>query len=373
MLVLKHYCSAKQLTDYTCGPACTRSLLNFAKGLNISEEQMARDCHTTSRDGTTPANMVKALWKHGLPAKVATLDRKTIMWLLHQDKPVPILWGDWSEGGHWVVVIGYDPKKRTFLMADPAAPKGLRCHKWSMLNRYWHAKIRGKNYRNIGIVIGAKMARNPTDWDEINRREIEKEAQDRAIIQAMQKMVESHVSFAKDGGVGRDSCWENLADTVQEEKLLPTWGPLWRHLENAFDEAWPQRARRRRANPRVRAPKGGTTGVNNEFYEGGKFLPSRADRAKQAPAHLAAGRKAEIAPRQWANRPEDWAMPLWGTFKHFIDHQHLQRTGTAVINANETALAHYGGREHIQAAVDLFNRGVRWIYAGGHPKAGQPI
>lgn len=32
-----------------------------------------------------------------------------------------------------------------------------------------------------------------------------------------------------------------------------------------------------------RAKAGGETGINGEFYEGGKFLPSREDRSKQAP------------------------------------------------------------------------------------------
>ncbi len=153
MLALTMFCPTTQAKDYTCGPACARSVLNFSKGLNISEAQMARDCRTTSRNGTTPANLARAFWKHGLPAKVGALDRKLIMWHLHNDKPVPILWGDWSEGGHWVVVIGYDPKKRTFLMADPSAPTGLRCHKWATLARYWQATINGKTYRRCGVLV----------------------------------------------------------------------------------------------------------------------------------------------------------------------------------------------------------------------------
>ncbi len=287
MLALANFCPTKQTKDYTCGPACARSVLNFTKGLDLPEELLARDCRTSSRDGTTPANLARALWKYHVAAKVAPLDRKLVMWHLHNDKPVPILWGDWSKGGHWVVVIGYDPKKRTFLMADPSAPTGLRCHKWSTLDRYWQATIRGHTYKRCGILI---------------------------------------------------------------TKAAMT-------------------------NPRTRAPKGGTTGVNNEFYEGGKFLPSKADRAKQAPAHLAAGRKAEIAPGQWENRPEDWTVPVWGRIKVFVDHHHLRRTSSARINTDlpEVALESHGGRKHIQEGIDLFNRGVRWIYTGDHPKAGQPL
>lgn len=290
--VLQHFCPTKQAKNYTCGPACARAVMNFQVGSNISEAHMAYACGTTLRDGTTPEGMVRGLWFYGYPAKAVTLTRAALIARLKNGKATPILWGDWTTGGHWVVVIGVDQRKRTFLLADPMAPRGLRCHAWATLDRYWRATIKGKTYTNCGIV----------------------------------------------------QCGEKYS-----------------------------RASKMAHNPRTRAPKGGTVGVNKEFYEGGKFLPSKADRAKQAPAHMAAGRKAEIAPRQWENRPEDWTMPLWGTFKHFIDHHHLQRTGKAVLSANETALAHYGGRERIQAAVDLFNRGVRWIYTGDHPKAGQPL
>ncbi len=147
------FCPTRQTKDYTCGPACARSVLNFLVGTHISEAQMARACRTTSRDGTTPENLVQGFWVYGIPAKLTTLTRPGIIRLLEQSRPVPILWGDWSTGGHWVVVIGVDKKQKSLLMADPSAPTGLRCHKWATLARYWQATINGKTYRRCGVLV----------------------------------------------------------------------------------------------------------------------------------------------------------------------------------------------------------------------------
>lgn len=77
-----------------------------------------------------------------------------------------------------------------------------------------------------------------------------------------------------------------------------------------------------------RAPRGGVVGVNGEFYEGGKFLPTRKDRAKRAPApresaeevaerRAQAQARAEQAAQVAAEPGNAWvAAFLAGTYRH---------------------------------------------------------
>lgn len=124
-----------------------------------------------------------------------------------------------------------------------------------------------------------------------------------------------------------------------------------------------------------RAKAGGQQGVNGEWYEGGKFLPSKADRAKQAPPALSRGRKAEIEPYVWEERPVDWAMPIWGSVKEFIDHPHLRRTGELRLRTDlEMSGPHwpYDSREVLQRHVDALIDGFRWKLSPQAPEgAGQ--
>lgn len=150
---LQNFCPVKQSKSYTCGPACARAVLNFLVGFNISEAHMVSACSTTKKNGTTPGGMVRGLWRYGVPARETTLTRAQVVKQLKAGKPVLLLWGDWSTGGHWVAVIGVDQARKTLLMADPEAPRGLRCHKWSTLDRYWRATIDGQTYERCGVLV----------------------------------------------------------------------------------------------------------------------------------------------------------------------------------------------------------------------------
>lgn len=49
------------------------------------------------------------------------------------------------------------------------------------------------------------------------------------------ELVRSHVCFAQDGGVSRESCWENLADTLTEMGKTEWFATV----EHTFECAWP--------------------------------------------------------------------------------------------------------------------------------------
>lgn len=52
-----------------------------------------------------------------------------------------------------------------------------------------------------------------------------------------------------------------------------------------------------------RAPRGGQTGINGEFYRGGTFLPTTTQPKRGASERTSSNRE-EIAPYQWAAPPE---------------------------------------------------------------------
>lgn len=56
-----------------------------------------------------------------------------------------------------------------------------------------------------------------------------------ARMKEAKELVASHVSFAKDGGVSRESCWDNLQDTLVDMGRLD----LFSEVECAFRDAWP--------------------------------------------------------------------------------------------------------------------------------------
>lgn len=84
-----------------------------------------------------------------------------------------------------------------------------------------------------------------------------------------------------------------------------------------------------------RAKAGGEFGVNGEFYEGGKFLPSRDDRSKQAPPErrqLSPEELAEVEARrardrEAASRHQAWLAGRREMFSHVIELLTAQPVG----------------------------------------------
>lgn len=133
----------------------------------------------------------------------------------------------------------------------------------------------------------------------------------------------------------------------------------------------------------IRAPAGGIVGVNGEFYEGGKFLPSRADRPKQAPPpRLAAGRREEIEFRVWAAAPADWHRSIYAQIKEFAwiqgGHAEFRRgrstpewyTGYLESMRSGGYCGSTDGAKwmaELQGLMDAFNRGDRWTLSSEAP------
>ena len=138
------------------------------------------------------------------------------------------------------------------------------------------------------------------------------------------------------------------------------------------------------------AKKGGEHGVNGEWYEGGKFLPT-TDAAKKAPSKFPKGGKVELAPWTYGERPADDLQPLWNTFRDGIGAGTVRApkgTPLEFIQAEKrevpdqflrynfpdgSGAAEYVAKRH--SAVDAWNSGARYVGADGkyYKADGTPI
>jgi len=111
-----------------------------------------------------------------------------------------------------------------------------------------------------------------------------------------------------------------------------------------------------------RAPKGGTTGLNGESYEGGQFLPSSARTVKgeQKSQSRKATRKQEISPYVWEVAPEGMAsiysrcevVTKWAEWQKVLE----------VADLADAAFAYAGlSREQATELAERWNRGERWM------------
>lgn len=105
-----------------------------------------------------------------------------------------------------------------------------------------------------------------------------------------------------------------------------------------------------------RAKIGGEIGVNGEFYEGGKFLPS-TEKPKGKPVKRGSG-KVEIEPYKWEVAPEGQRSiyrRLAGIYGKVIN-------GVMVLDINPVTLAYCGDSEEwVKQLADRYNAGERWF------------
>jgi hypothetical protein len=113
-----------------------------------------------------------------------------------------------------------------------------------------------------------------------------------------------------------------------------------------------------------RAAKGGQIGVNGEFYEGGKFLPS-TDRSKGKPKPKRPAGKVQVEPYRWEIAPEGMfpIMQIIGAQAAWIDRY----SPDSGIEPFANGVAYYGDTHKGHKVADLcaaWNRGERWATIG---------
>lgn len=117
-----------------------------------------------------------------------------------------------------------------------------------------------------------------------------------------------------------------------------------------------------------RAPAGGMTGMNGEFYKGGSFLP-RTTLPKQgsAPGSTTSGRGWLIEPGVYDHPPMPGARSIFSSYSEFLN----VADGVATVREKpDAAIEHYvnpdvaEGRAFLRAAAEAYSAGMRWYMPG---------
>lgn len=106
-----------------------------------------------------------------------------------------------------------------------------------------------------------------------------------------------------------------------------------------------------------RAAKGGERGVNDEWYEGGKFLPGTKQPKRHGSQRPAKVRRVQIEPGVWVEST-DGRLAIWGAIEAVVDkYTMVANPGTPLVGI-PAAIEYYGPR--MQDMIDAYNRGERW-------------
>lgn len=113
-IILTHYPTYQQKSDFSCGPACALTVLNYFGNKDYDEEILRKAMNTKPYIGTSLSNMIKFF--KGIGWKVlSSFDRppmdeenfqKFVIRNLAAGRPIIVDNIEW--GGHWRVIIGYD-------------------------------------------------------------------------------------------------------------------------------------------------------------------------------------------------------------------------------------------------------------------------
>ncbi|MEK6918735.1 MAG: C39 family peptidase [Nanoarchaeota archaeon] len=141
----------KQKTDYTCGPASLKMILEFF-GIKKPEIILAHQAHTKKKTGTTHEQMINLVRREGLYCYVHNQSNiNTIKHFITAGLPVIISFKNPEDKeGHYAVAIGYN--KGIIILNDPWNGKNFKIDD-KVLKKFWVSENKGK--KSI-IVISKK-------------------------------------------------------------------------------------------------------------------------------------------------------------------------------------------------------------------------
>lgn len=113
-IILPHYPTYQQTTEYSCGPAAALTVLHYYGNHDFDEATLIKRMKTKPRIGTSLSNMAKFFrdigWKVQSSLDRPTMDefafQKFVLRNLAAGRPILVDNIEW--GGHWRVIIGVD-------------------------------------------------------------------------------------------------------------------------------------------------------------------------------------------------------------------------------------------------------------------------
>ena len=113
-IILTHYPTYQQTTEYSCGPASALTVLNYFGVRNFDEKTLITAMKSKPNVGTSLGNMVKFFkglgWNVESSLDTPPMDefafQKFVMKNLSEGKPIMV--ENVEFGGHWRVIIGCD-------------------------------------------------------------------------------------------------------------------------------------------------------------------------------------------------------------------------------------------------------------------------
>lgn len=111
-IILPHYPTYQQTTDYSCGPAAALTVLNYFGNEDFDEATLIKRMNSKPEIGTSLSSMIKFFreidWD--VESSREPMDefafKKFVVKNLRQGKPIIVENVEW--GGHWRVIIGCD-------------------------------------------------------------------------------------------------------------------------------------------------------------------------------------------------------------------------------------------------------------------------
>lgn len=125
-IILTHYPTYQQTTEYTCGPAAALTVLYYYGNKNFDEKILCKEMKTQGYPiGTSPKNMVNFFKKIGWEVQSSLTsknfaeydDFKNFVWK-NLELGRPIMIENVEIGGHWQVIIGLDTMGTESVMDD---------------------------------------------------------------------------------------------------------------------------------------------------------------------------------------------------------------------------------------------------------------
>lgn len=113
-IILTHYPTYQQTTEYSCGAASALTVLNYFGDKNFDEPTLMKLLETKPQVGTSLGNLVKFFKSIGWEVQSSLAAppfeeyefQKFVVENLSAGKPIIVENVEW--GGHWRVIIGYD-------------------------------------------------------------------------------------------------------------------------------------------------------------------------------------------------------------------------------------------------------------------------